>query len=41
MSIDVCITCGVELSKIEKNRSECWECIYKANETYEEESLNE
>lgn len=37
MSIDVCITCGDELSKMERNRSECWECIYKSTETYGEE----
>lgn len=37
MLMDVCIICGDELSKMERNRSECWECIDKATETYGED----
>lgn len=41
MLMDVCITCGDELSKMERNRCECWECIDKAIETYGEDFLDE
>ena len=41
MLIDVCITCGDELSKMERNRCECWDCIDKATETYGEDFLDE
>jgi predicted amidophosphoribosyltransferase len=35
---DVCICCGSELSKMERNRSVCWECSHKVTETYDEEN---
>lgn len=41
MHLDSCISCGNELSIMERNRSECWDCIYKTVETYEEEITNE
>lgn len=36
--MDVCISCGNELSKMERNRCECWDCRDKSNESYEEDS---
>ncbi len=35
--MNICISCGNELSKMERNRCECWECLDKANEAYDEE----
>ncbi len=35
--MDVCISCGSELSKFERNRSECWECMDTTTEAYTEE----
>jgi predicted amidophosphoribosyltransferase len=34
---DICIYCGDELARMERNRSVCWECMDKTSETYEEE----
>ena len=35
--MDICISCGKELSRYEKNRSECWECMDTTTEAYTEE----
>jgi hypothetical protein len=35
--MEKCISCGIELSKMENNRSECWECMDKTNESYHDE----
>ncbi len=36
--MDVCISCGMELSIMERNRAECWECRdKKTTEVYAEE----
>jgi hypothetical protein len=35
--MDVCISCGEELSRFERNRSECWECMDITTEAYTEE----
>jgi hypothetical protein len=37
LSMDVCIACGNELSIMERNRSECWECRDMTAEAYAEE----
>lgn len=35
--MDTCISCGKELSTMERNRSECWECRDTTTEAYEED----
>jgi hypothetical protein len=35
--MDFCISCGSELCKYERNRSECWECMDTTTEAYTEE----
>ncbi len=36
--MDFCISCGTELSIMERNRAECWECRdTKTTEAYSEE----
>ena len=37
MKLDVCITCGSELAVMERNRAECWDCLEKTVESYDEE----
>jgi hypothetical protein len=37
MDMDVCISCGKELSKFERNRCECWECMDTTTEAYTED----
>lgn len=39
--MDNCIYCGNELSKMERNRSECWDCKDKTIESYEEDTVTE
>jgi hypothetical protein len=39
--MEKCISCGTELSRMEKTRSECWECRDKSIESYDEESIVE
>jgi hypothetical protein len=36
-----CISCGEELSIMERNRCECWKCRDTTTEVYEEEILDE
>jgi hypothetical protein len=35
--MDVCISCGTELSIMERNRAECWECRDTTTEAYTED----
>lgn len=35
---DVCIYCGKELAKMERNRAVCWDCRDEMTETYDEEN---
>jgi predicted amidophosphoribosyltransferase len=35
MMTDVCVCCGCELAKMERNRSVCWECVDRMTETYD------
>ena len=35
--MDVCISCGKELSILERNRTECWDCRETTTEGYAEE----
>lgn len=37
MLMDYCISCGMELSIMERNRAECWECRDTTTEAYTEE----
>jgi len=37
LRMDKCISCGEELSILEKNRSECWSCRDTTTESYGEE----
>jgi hypothetical protein len=41
IQMDNCIYCGDELSKMERNRSECWDCRDKTIESYEEDTVTE
>lgn len=41
MSKDLCISCGNELSIMERNRCECWECRDRIIESYDEELVEE
>lgn len=34
--MDICISCGEELSVMERNRTLCWECRDKTTEAYTE-----
>lgn len=34
---DFCVACGEELSLMEKNRSECWDCQDKISVTYSDD----
>jgi hypothetical protein len=34
--MDICISCGEELSIMERNRAECWECRDTTTEAYAE-----
>ena len=36
-TMDICISCGMELSIMERNRAECWECRDTTTEAYTEE----
>lgn len=36
-----CISCGVELCRMERNRCECWECRERTYEAYSEEPIEE
>jgi hypothetical protein len=36
-----CISCGDELSKMERNRAECWECRERTYEAYDEEEVSD
>ena len=38
--MDVCVYCGEELSRWEKNRSYCWLCDEKWSITYNEKEEN-
>jgi len=31
---EICVNCGDELSLMEKNRSECWDCLDRISVTY-------
>ncbi|MDQ1004592.1 hypothetical protein QFZ28_005132 [Neobacillus niacini] len=35
--MDICISCGNELSLPERNRSECWDCRDTTTEAYTED----
>lgn len=35
--MDCCVHCNQELSKFERNRSECWDCREKISETYSDD----
>lgn len=35
--MDICISCGMELAIMERNRTECWECRETTTEAYAEE----
>jgi uncharacterized membrane protein len=35
--MDCCISCGIELAIMERNRVECWECREATTESYSED----
>ncbi len=35
--MDFCISCGMELAIMERNRVECWECRDATTESYSED----
>ncbi|MED3625420.1 hypothetical protein [Neobacillus thermocopriae] len=37
IAIDICISCGMELSIMERNRAECWDCRDSTTEAYAED----